>query len=64
MCVAWFDRAFGKDRNKMVYRFAWIHEKKPEQKEKERKLGIQYFVRINYKIFNEVRKYLSIFFIG
>lgn len=39
----------------MTYKFIWLPEKRPDIREKEKQKGVQYRVRINYKIFPEVR---------
>lgn len=40
----------------MTYKFIWLPEKRPDIREKEKQKGVQYRVRINYKIFPEVIK--------
>jgi hypothetical protein len=42
----------------MTYKFIWLPEKRPDIREKEKQKGVQYRVRINYKMFPEVIDFL------
>lgn len=60
--LEWFDRAFGKERDILHYKFRWFPDK--IQVEKDKLKGITYKVRISYKMFTEVPIFFNIFVIN